>query len=79
MTRELTYRVFEGPTGYFFCDDSLDYLDARGNCYVTPADATSAAINIGRQTAQHEDVMFLGVTGSGVCTDTAHELGCDVL
>lgn len=79
MTKQLIYRVFQEPTGYFFCDDSLPHLDARGSRHDTRAEATMAAIEIGRQQERYEDVEFVGVTGSGVDVTTAEAMGCEVL
>jgi hypothetical protein len=78
-TRRLVYRVFQEPGGYYFCDDARDYLDARGSRYPSKAEATEAAIRIGRQVQEHENVEFVGVTGSGVDRETAEAMDCDVI
>ena len=78
-TKTLVYRVFEDVGGYYFCDDSLPHLDTRGRCYPTREEATAMAAEIGRQHEQFEDVEFVGVTGSGVCGETAAECGCPVV
>ncbi len=77
--KQLTLRVFQEPTGFFFCDDSLDHLDARGTCYPDAATATTMAVEIGRQKERHEGIEFIGVTGSGVDRETAELLNCDVI
>lgn len=77
--KTLIYRVFEEPTGFFFCDDSLPHLDARGRCYPDRATATEFAIETGRQHERYTEVEFLGITGSGVCVETAATLDCPVL
>lgn len=40
-------RIFEDVGGYYICDDSLDYLDARGNGYDSKAAALRAAYAAG--------------------------------
>lgn len=78
-TTTLTYRVFQEPTGFFFCDDAKGYLDARGTCYPDRETATAMAIELGRQAERYDGIEFLGVTGSGVCRETAAALGCPVV
>lgn len=48
-------RVFEDVGGYYFCDDGLDYLDARGAAYDSKAAALRAAYAAG----------YTHATGSG--------------
>lgn len=40
-------RIFEDIGGYYICDDSLDYLDARGDPYEKKSHAMSAAKQYG--------------------------------
>lgn len=40
---KLIARIFEDIGGYFYCDDSLDYLDTRGGAYSTLKAAKQAA------------------------------------
>lgn len=40
-------RIFEDEGKYYFCDDTLEYLDARGTNYPTKADAQKAAAESG--------------------------------
>lgn len=81
----MTYRVFQEPTGFFFCDDSIGYLDARGTCYASPEEATAAAIAAGEQLERYghpatgAPIKFDGLTGSGVCRETADAAGVAVI
>jgi hypothetical protein len=47
MKETNTARIFEEPDGYHFCDDDLDYLDARGQGYPNRAAAMRAAYESG--------------------------------
>lgn len=40
-------RIFEDVGGYYICDDSLDYLDARGAAYPNKASAMRSAAEQG--------------------------------
>jgi len=40
-------RIFEDIGGYYICDDSLDYLDMRGSCSKTRAEAMRRAADCG--------------------------------
>ena len=40
-------RVFEDVGGYYVCDDSLPYLDARGYAHKTKSEAMRAAFEQG--------------------------------
>jgi len=42
-----TARIFADVGGYYWCDDELDYLDARGKAHRTKADAQRAAKEAG--------------------------------
>lgn len=53
-------RVFADCDGYHWCDESLDFLDARGRAYKTKAEAMRAAYVFGEYTH---------ATGSGTYRD----------
>lgn len=44
---KLIARIFEDIGGYYYCDDSTDYLDTRGGAYPTVREAKKAAKNRG--------------------------------
>jgi hypothetical protein len=69
-------RVFEDVGGFYFCDDSLDYLDARGPAFPTRAAATRAAI-AGQYDTDLERVPAddVWLTGSGVSRQAARVAG----
>lgn len=55
-----TARIFQESTGqYHICDDSLDYLDARGRGFDAKADAMRTAFSMG----------FTHAVGSGTYWD----------
>ena len=78
-TEKLVYRVFQAPTGFFFCNDAKEYLDTRGQCYPDRKTATAAAIESGLQREKYEGAEFSGLVGYGVCRRTARLWGCPVL
>lgn len=42
--KKVVARIFQEPTGlYHYCDDALDYLDARGNGLKTISEACHCA------------------------------------
>lgn len=43
-------RVFEGATGWFYCDDALDYLDERGPRFASRREAIAGARDAGEWT-----------------------------
>ena len=42
-----TARIFEDVGGYFICDDTSDFLDARGTPHASKAEALRAAYQSG--------------------------------
>jgi hypothetical protein len=46
-TEKTTARVFADVGGYYFCDEELEYLDARGTAYPSKAAALRAAYGAG--------------------------------
>jgi hypothetical protein len=67
---KVTIRVFEDIGGYYYCDDSLPYLDTRGQAYKTKAMATRVAIENGDYKPEQ-----ITLVGSGVSRFVARQLG----
>lgn len=72
MSIKLRIRIFESTDGYHSCNDSLDYLDARGPASQNKAAATRQAIDNACRVADREPGDITIING---CVRTARRMG----